>query len=85
MCLCSVWVDFPTKGENGKGVGQCCKPLIPALARQKQENLCEFEASLVGNSWYPFLEALSPLVVALVQTLPSGEHSQAVTPPQGGA
>lgn len=37
-----------TESQNQKqGLAQCCTPLIPALGRQREEQLCGLQVSLV--------------------------------------
>jgi hypothetical protein len=47
-CTISVRISAGSIIENNEHLGQWwCTPLIPALGRQRQVDLCEFEASIV--------------------------------------
>jgi hypothetical protein len=46
VTLPDKYLGLPQKEGGGAG-GGVCKPLIQALGRQRQVNLCEFGASLV--------------------------------------
>ena len=46
--LTKAWKGGPASHQDSELAGQWwCTPLIPALGKQRQVDLCEFEASLV--------------------------------------